>query len=55
VLTEGRNRQLRRMFAAVGHRVRRLTRTAIGSFLLGDLASGAVRELTPADLGRLLA
>lgn len=36
VLTEGRNRQVRRMCAAVGHRVRRLVRVAIGSLPLGD-------------------
>ena len=38
VLTEGRNRQVRRMMAACGHRVRRLVRVAIGKYALGDLA-----------------
>jgi 23S rRNA pseudouridine2605 synthase len=55
VLTEGRNRQIRRMAAAVGHRVRRLVRVAIGSFPLGDLVPGAYRPLDAADRERLLA
>ena len=38
---EGRNRQLRRMAAAVGHPVLRLVRTAIGDWRLADLAPGA--------------
>ena len=54
VLTEGRNRQIRRMAAAVGHRVRRLVRVAIGDYALGDLASGAYRPLDEADRERLL-
>ncbi len=45
VLTEGRNRQVRRMAAAVGHRVRRLVRVAIGGYELGDLAAGQHRVL----------
>src|SRR5262249_41501612 len=45
ILTEGRNRQVRRMLAAVGHRVRQLTRVAIGSYNLGDLPVGACRRL----------
>jgi 23S rRNA pseudouridine2605 synthase len=45
VLTEGRNRQIRRMAWAVGHRVRRLVRVAIGGLALGDLEVGAWREL----------
>jgi 23S rRNA pseudouridine2605 synthase len=53
VLTEGRNRQVRRMCAAVGHKVRRLARVAIGDFLLGDLAPGACRRLDAADCRRL--
>jgi len=39
-LTEGRNRQVRRMTAAVGHPTLRLVRTAIGGLELGDLAPG---------------
>jgi 23S rRNA pseudouridine2605 synthase len=50
VLTEGRNRQIRRMWAAHGHKVRRLVRLAIGGYQLGDLAPGAVRRLGPTDV-----
>ncbi len=53
VLTEGRNRQVRRMWTAVGHRVRRLVRVAIGGLRLDDLAPGAVRVLDAADVRRL--
>ena len=49
VLTEGRNRQVRRMLAAVGHRVRRLVRVAVGRYELGDLAPGACRTLSAED------
>jgi pseudouridine synthase len=45
ILTEGRNRQIRRMAAAVGHRVRQLVRVAIGEYRLGDLAPGEYRLL----------
>jgi 23S rRNA pseudouridine2605 synthase len=53
-LHEGRNHIVRRMLAQVGHPVLRLSRTAIGPIRLGDLRSGAVRELTPDELGSLL-
>ncbi|WP_306004756.1 pseudouridine synthase [Aquicoccus porphyridii] len=39
-ITEGRNRQIRRMTAAVGHPTLRLIRVAIGDWRLGDLAPG---------------
>jgi|SRR5579871_3479529 len=54
VLTEGRNRQIRRMAAAIGQRVRRLVRVAIGSYRLGDLTPGAYRPLDAADRESLL-
>lgn len=54
ILIEGRNRQVRRMTAAVGHRVRRLRRVAIGKYELGDLPSGAYRLLEDADREGLL-
>jgi 23S rRNA pseudouridine2605 synthase len=45
VLTEGRNREIRRILAKVGHKVMRLKRVAIGPLRLGDLPLGAHREL----------
>jgi pseudouridine synthase len=53
VLTEGRNRQVRRMGAAVGHDVLELARVRIGGLDLGDLAPGEWRELTPSEVRRL--
>lgn len=53
VLTEGRNRQVRRMCAAVGHDVLELVRVQIGDLPLGDLASGSWRRLSRADIERL--
>lgn len=44
-LIEGKNRQVRRMTAAVGHPTLRLIRVRIGEFPLGDLAAGKWREL----------
>lgn len=46
VLDEGRNRQIRRLLAALGIGVLRLVRVAIGPLELGDLTKGAVRLLT---------
>ncbi len=49
VIHEGRNRQVRRMCEAVGHPVRRLVRTRIGSLVDRTLAPGQWRELTVAE------
>ncbi len=54
-LREGRNRQVRRMTAAVGHPTLRLIRVAIGGFRPGSLACGSWRELTPEEVERLTA
>ncbi len=44
-LTEGRNREVRRLFEAVGHEVTRLHRVAFGPIELGDLPPGRWREI----------
>jgi len=44
VLTEGRNRQVRRMTAAIGHPTLRLVRTAIGPWQLSGLRPGSLRR-----------
>jgi len=54
VLREGRNRQVRRMTAAVGHPTLRLVRVAVGPILLGDLRPGEWRDLTPEECEDLL-
>lgn len=53
VIHEGRNRQVRRMCEAVGHRVTRLIRTRIGNLRDTQLAPGTWRELTQDELREL--
>lgn len=53
VLTEGKNRQVRRMTAAVGFPTLRLIRAAIGGLKLAEIAPGSWRELTADDRRRL--
>lgn len=48
-LIEGKNRQVRRMTAAVGHPTLRLLRVRIGRLVLGDLPAGKWKILTPAE------
>jgi len=49
VLEEGKNRHIRRMLSALDIEVLRLVRIGIGPLRLGDLAKGAVRELTKTE------
>lgn len=49
-ITEGRNRQVRRMFEAVGKEVVFLKRIRIGELSLGSLDRGKVRSLTPEEV-----
>lgn len=54
VIEEGKNRQVRRMTAAVGHPTLRLVRAAIGAFELGALAPGAYRFLSDDEIEQVL-
>lgn len=54
-LIEGKNRQVRRMTAAIGHPTLRLIRVRIGDFPLGDLAAGQWCELGPLEREHVLA
>ena len=53
VISEGKNRQVRRMFESVGNNVVRLHRTAIGGVELGNMKEGEVRRLTPEECALL--
>ena len=55
VLTQGLNRQIRRMCSALGFRVQSLKRVRIMHIQLGSLATGAWRDLTAAEIRPLLA
>ncbi len=50
---EGRYRQVRRMFEAVGHQVVQLKRVGFGPIQLGDLPRGTWRQLTPNEIRKL--
>ena len=52
-LREGRNREVRRLFEAVGHRVQRLKRVRFGPIELGRLKSGEWRQLAAAEIAQL--
>jgi 23S rRNA pseudouridine2605 synthase len=53
VMAEGRKREVRRLFAAIGYEVRDLVRVAVGPLELGALAEGEARPLRPAELSSL--
>lgn len=54
VLNEGRNREIRRILARVGHKVLKLRRVGIGRLKLGDLAIGAWRKLSKQEVEGLM-
>jgi pseudouridine synthase len=54
-LQEGRNREVRRMFEALGYFVEKLTRVRVGTVALGRLAPGELRPLTQAEVKSLKA
>jgi 23S rRNA pseudouridine2605 synthase len=53
VLRQGINRQIRRMFEAVGYQVKHLTRLRIGNLRLEDLPRGHWRQLTNAEIASI--
>ena len=55
IIHEGKKRQVRLMFKAVGHQVIRLKRTRIGTLGLGNLPQGQYRFLTPTEVAKLQA
>ena len=50
---EGRKRQIKRMFAHIGHPVLHLKRTAYGKLFLGNIPSGKYRQLDSRDLKKI--
>jgi 23S rRNA pseudouridine2605 synthase len=53
VLNEGRNREIRRILARIGHKVLSLRRIAVGTLRIGKLPVGASRKLTLEEIHRL--
>ncbi len=53
VLTEGKNREIRRMMRAVGYEIRDLKRVSYCRLQLGDLPAGEFRELTADEMNKL--
>ena len=54
VLVQGKNREIRRLFKALGHEVTRLRRIQYGPFKLGELPSGAWHEIPIEDVRKTL-
>ena len=54
VLAEGHNREVRRLFSRVGHKVMKLQRVAFGPIFLGKMDRGEIREMRRDELERLL-
>jgi 23S rRNA pseudouridine2605 synthase len=54
-LIEGRNRQIRKMFLALGVLVEKIRRVSVGPLHLGKLTTGRVRELTGREIERMQA
>ena len=52
-VSEGINREVRRIFAALGHEVKKLLRTQVGPLSLAGMKRGATRPLTPRELSQL--
>lgn len=53
ILDEGKNREIRRLLARVGHKVLRLKRIAVGPLRLGELPVGAFRSLSHEELDKI--
>ncbi len=53
ILREGKNREIRRILARLGHKVQTLRRIAVGPLKLGDLPHGAYRILTAKEVDKL--
>ena len=54
VIDEGQNRQVRRMFEAIGKDIKQLKRIRIGGVKLGGIKRGDYRDLTPEELDMLV-
>ncbi len=54
ILAEGHNREVRRLFSRVGHKVMKLQRVAFGPIFLGKMLRGDIREMRRDELERLL-
>jgi 23S rRNA pseudouridine2605 synthase len=51
-LVEGKNREIRRIFQALGHEVTELKRVGLGGLELGDLAPGQARTIAQSEIER---